>query len=133
MANVGVVVDLVAAVEERESSLFTEEELEEVRRVVRRERVGLLGLVVFEAGVGFGFLGGGELEFELVVDFDLVVDRVRRLLKIGLRVKFASERVSDEAYKPASFFDTQAGMSLAVVLSHKARGTFDAAPCLKSF
>ena len=48
--NVGVVVDLVAAVEECESSLFTEEELEEVGRVVRRDRVGLVGRVVFEAG-----------------------------------------------------------------------------------
>ena len=49
LASVVVVVGLVAAVEERESGLFTEEELEEVGRAVRRDRVGLNGRVVFEA------------------------------------------------------------------------------------
>ena len=81
--------------------MFAEEELEEVGRVVRRERVGLVDLVVFEAGVGFGFLGGGELEFELVVDFDLDIVRVRvRLLEIGLRGKLARGRAPDEAHEP---------------------------------
>ena len=47
--NVVVVVSFVAAVWERESGLFTEEELEEVGRVVRRDCVGLVGRVVFEA------------------------------------------------------------------------------------
>ena len=79
--NVGAVVDLVAAVAERESSLFAEEELEEVGRVeVRRDRVGLVGRIVSEAGFAFGFLGG-ELELELVVD---LVDRAQ-VRQIGAR------------------------------------------------
>ena len=49
-------VGLVAAVGYRESCLFTEEELEEVERVVRRDRVGRDRRVFFEVGLGFGFL-----------------------------------------------------------------------------
>ena len=48
-ANRVLVVGLVAAVEERKSSLFAEEEFEEVGRVVCRDRVGLIGRVVSEA------------------------------------------------------------------------------------
>jgi hypothetical protein len=44
-----VIVCLIAAAEERESSLFAKEELEEVGRVARRNRVGLVARVVFEA------------------------------------------------------------------------------------
>ena len=106
-ANV-VVVGLVAAVEECESCLFTEEELEEVGRVVRRDRVGRGGRVVFEVGLGFGF-PSGELEFELVVDIDLVVDLVgRRLFECGLRVKFARRRAPDEAHEPTPFSGARA-------------------------
>ena len=88
--------------------MFTEEELEEVGRVVRRDRVGRGGRVVFEVGLGFGFLSG-ELEFELVVDIDLVVDLVgRRLLEFGLRVEFARGRAPDEAHEPAPFCGARA-------------------------
>ena len=76
-----------------------EEELDEVGRIVRRERVDLDGLVVFEAGVGFRLLSG-ELEFELVVD---LVDRVR-VRQVDLSVEFARGRAPDEAYEMASPF-----------------------------
>ena len=83
-------------------------ELDELGRVVRRDRVGRGVAVVFEVGLGFGFLSG-ELEFELVVDIDLVVDLVgRKLLECGLRVEFARGRAPDEAHEPAPFSSARA-------------------------
>ena len=74
-----------------------EKEIEEVERVVRRNRIGRSGRVFFEVGLEFGFLSG-EPEFEIVVDVDLEVDLFgRRLLGFGLRVDFARERAPDEA------------------------------------
>ena len=103
-----VIVRSVAAVEELESGLFTEEELEEVGRVVRQDRVGRGGRVVFEVGLGFGF-PSGELEFELVVGIDLVIDLVgRKLLESGLCVESARGRAPDEAHEPAPFSGARA-------------------------
>ena len=99
---------LIAALE---ASSEAAEAAEAVKPLKERWIPGFsLGLVVFEAGVGFGFLGGGELEFELVDDFDLVVDRVRRLLEIGLRVKLARGRAPDEAHEPTPFSGARAGV-----------------------
>ena len=97
-------------VEERESCSFTDEELEEIARVVCRDRVGRGGRVVFEVGFGFGFLSG-ELEFELVVDVDLDVDLVgQRLLEFDLPVDFNHGRSLDQTAEPDLFCDAPADM-----------------------
>ena len=42
-------IGFVAAVEERKSSLFAEEELEDIGRIVRRDCVRFVGRIVFES------------------------------------------------------------------------------------
>ena len=73
VANVRVVVVLVAAGEKGETSLFAKESVENVCRVVRLKCFEKLDL-----GVGLVGGGGGGCELDFVVDFDFEV-RVRLL------------------------------------------------------
>ena len=98
--------------------MFTEKQFEEVEHVVVEITSGCLGVSSSKLHSKFGFLGGDDLDFELVVDIDLFIDRIRRLLEIGLRFKFAHYRFVHEALKTFLLSSVHASVSLAVVLSH---------------